>query len=261
MVQVRLYTFPCYFWSTESTKWRWTHMLRNIRMDHFHAEPLMEPMTLVQDNTSSVFSGTDWKTLASESDINLWHAETNVEKLAEFLVSRGKCKIVTVVVLLLRALVVAVAIRHIKHARLYMLTVCDIYNIYIYIYIFLKQSFYNQSHAHIAISRMASGLSKIRFSLWTLTFNSLQVPVLWPRTTTQETQDSSESLLSLSLSSNSSSVHGDFHVECCASLMRSVFQRSKPTQSTSHAKKVQRKPWNSIKLHCIPWAPQQPMEK
>lgn len=122
MVQVRLYTFPCYFWSTESTKWRWTHMLRNIRMDHFHAEPLMEPMTLVQDNTSSVLSGTDLETLASESDVNLWHAETNVEKLAEFLVSSGKCKIVTVVVLLLRALVVAVAIRHIKHARLYMLT-------------------------------------------------------------------------------------------------------------------------------------------
>ena len=46
-------------------------MLRNIRMDHFHAEPLMEPMTLVQDNTSSVLSGTNWKTFASESDVNL----------------------------------------------------------------------------------------------------------------------------------------------------------------------------------------------
>ena len=60
------------------------------------------------------------------------------KKLAEFLVSRGKCKIVTVVVLLLRALVVAVAVRHIKHARLYMLTVCDIY---IYRYFFLKAVF------------------------------------------------------------------------------------------------------------------------
>ncbi len=60
------------------------------------------------------------------------------------------------------------------------------------------------------------------------------------------TQDSSEKLLSLSLPSNSS-VH-DFHVEWCASLMRSVFQRSIPTQSTSHAKKVQRKPWDPIKL-------------
>jgi len=42
-----------------------------------------------------------------------------------------------------------------------------------------KQSFYNQSHAHIAISRMASGLSKIRNTM-TLTFTSLQVPLLWP---------------------------------------------------------------------------------
>ena len=129
-----------------STEWRWRHMLRNMRMDHFHAEPLKEPMTLVQDNTSSELSGTDFNSCLWEwRSISDGHAEliSNNWRSFEFPMESAKwwncycccccccccCSCSSCSCCSCSSscsCCCCYSVGHIKHARVYILTVCDI---------------------------------------------------------------------------------------------------------------------------------------